>query len=180
MTSSRIWGLILVIAGSLFLLNNLNFEIFEFVTFWSLALICFGIYLVYRAIKKERGKDSNYSDFKFFGDTHHDNISGDIDKSDISHFIGDTDLNFVNAELKPGVNRLNISSFIGDIRIFVKKDTAVKVYSSNLIGDLRFFDVHRTGFGNSFSEQTPNYESASTKIDIHCSSLIGDVKISAV
>lgn len=180
MTSNRIWGLILIIAGLLFLLNNFHIEIFGAIPFWSLVLIGFGVYLIYRAMRKERISDSAMNDFKIFGDTRNDNVTGVFDGADISHFIGDTELNLVNAELKPGVNQITLSSFIGDIRIFVKRDTAVKIHGSNLIGDLRFFDIKREGIGNSFTEQTPNFDTASSKIEITGSSFVGDITITAV
>ncbi len=120
------------------------------------------------------------SDFKVFGDTHRDNFNGPVDGTDVSHFIGEAKLNLADAELKPGINKMNLSSFIGDIRVLVKRDAAVQIKGSSFIGDMRFFDRKQGGFGSSFSEQTPNYDTAEKKIEITANSFIGDIKITGV
>ncbi|MCK5124989.1 MAG: hypothetical protein KAR42_01930 [candidate division Zixibacteria bacterium] len=174
---NNLWGLILVVAGVLFLLNNFHIDIFGMVSIWPIALIAFGGYLVIRALKKDSGQKSSFSDFTVFGDTNRDSIDNEIDGTNISHFIGDTELNITRGELKIGENKINLSSFIGDARVFVPRDAAVKLNVSSLFGDIHFFDIKRSGVGSSFTEKTANYDSSEKKIFINASSFIGDIKI---
>ena len=176
--SSKIWGLILIILGLIFLLNQFDIHIFSLL--WPLAIVGFGVYLIYRATRKSSGENTSSYDFSMFADGRQEIITGPVDGTKISRFIGDVNLDVRNGILKPGANAIELSSFIGDMRIVVKTGTAVRLRASNMVGDVRFFDSHRSAFGSSLTVSTPDYDTAASKVDIVSSSFIGDIWVSAV
>ena len=99
---------------------------------------------------------------------------------EVSMFCGDLEIKLHGCILNEGLNRLIISSFIGDIRIFAPADLAVYAHSSNFVGDIEIFGKHTSGFGNNVDSQTPNYSNSSKKLYIANNSFIGDIKVFAI
>ena len=176
--SRNIFGLILIVAGILLLLNNLDVAVFSFG--WPVLIILAGVYLIYRSFRKSSGQDSSFSEFRILGDSSYENFSGEIDGTCIDHFFGDTSLNLSAASLKPGINRLKVSHFIGDIDIIVPDHMAVSAHASLAIGDVLILNRKHGGFFATAQEKTDNYETAERKLVINCSAFIGDVKIRSI
>ncbi|OUM96192.1 MAG: hypothetical protein A9Z00_07660 [Thermobacillus sp. ZCTH02-B1] len=115
----------------------------------------------------------------FIGDIH---IGGDyweLRPMDISLFIGDMVIDLTKAQIPPGETRLNISSFIGDVKVFVPndRDLGISVSSSSFIGDTKVIDRHEGGFLKNVKFETPYYHEADKKVRLNVSSFIGDVRI---
>lgn len=169
-------GVVLVILGLIFLLNNLDIRIFRYV--WPSALVVVGIYFIFRAIRKQSGGSWSWdSDSSLIGDDLHTNFSGEIDGTNISHFIGDTELNLSGGTLKPGINKMSISSFIGDIRLNVPKEWAVEVAGSSFIGCHLLIERKQDGIFTSSRFKTAEYDGAEKKLSLSCSTFIGDIKV---
>lgn len=157
------------------MLNNFDVEVFDHG--WPVLIILVGVYLIYRHARKRSGVHSEYSDFRFIGDASHSGITGAIDGTSISHFIGDVDINLTGAQLKPGINNLRISVFIGDIEVFVPEGMAVEAHCSALFADLHFLDQKEGGIFLTVNRKTPGYDAAEKKVRINCNAFIGDIKI---
>lgn len=114
---------------------------------------------------------------KFIGDMFIDLNNQNAQNVEVSMFIGDIEMKLTGANLVDGLNRIIISSFIGDIRIYVPRGTAVFCHNSNFIGDIEAFGRRASGFGNSLDSQTPNYDSSAQKVYIATNIFIGDIKI---
>lgn len=114
---------------------------------------------------------------KLFGDIFIDLNNVKTHNVEVSMFIGDIEINLNGADLQMGLNRIIISSFIGDIRIFAPKDMAVFTCASNFIGDIEAIGKRSSGFGNSLEAQTANYDTAEKKMYIAANNFIGDIKI---
>ena len=115
----------------------------------------------------------------FIGDIH---IGGDyweLRPMNISMFIGDTVIDLTKAQIPPGETRLNISSFIGDVKVFIPndRDLGISVSSSSFIGDTKVIDRHEGGFFKNVKFETPYYHEADRKVRLNVSSFIGDVRI---
>jgi lia operon protein LiaF len=156
-------------------MHNFDVEVFDYG--WPLLLIGAGAYLVYRAMRKRSGAGSSYSEVRILGDSSHDSISGEIDGTEINHFIGDTDLNLTGAQLKPGINTLKLAVFIGDIEVFIPKGMEVEASFSAFIGDLFVLKRHQGGIFVSVTEKTEGYDTAEKKLHIEGNAFIGDIKI---
>lgn len=175
---TKIFGLVLIVVGILLALDNFNIDLFEYA--WPIAIILFGFYLIYRSSRGQSLSFDCSTGSKFIGDSTCDDYTGDVDGINFSHFIGDMELNLKNATFKQGENKIIISSFIGDIKVAVPSEVAVRVHCSSAFGDFQVFDRKDEGIFNSFKYSTSDYDSADKKIVFHCSSFIGDMKISKI
>ncbi len=170
-------GLILIILGIILLLENFDIDVWEYI--WPLAIILVGVYLILRSNRRSESR-SNLSEFRVLGDSRHAGFTGEIDGTDISHFIGDVELGLAGAQLKPGVNKLHISMFIGDIRIMIPEGMPVSASCSAAFGDIRVFDRKEEGIFLSVRENSPDYESADKKLHISCSAFVGDITVTRI
>ncbi|MNO21350.1 hypothetical protein D3C76_111200 [compost metagenome] len=118
----------------------------------------------------------------FIGDVHMGKDHFQLKNTNISQFIGDTVLDLTNAQIPYGETKINISAFVGDIKVYVPEDMnlGVKVNSSSFIGDMQVLEQSRSGFMSSVQCKTPYYKEAGKKVRINVSAFIGDIKIKTV
>jgi lia operon protein LiaF len=118
----------------------------------------------------------------FIGDVHLGNEPWELQPMVISHFIGDTVIDLTRASIPLGETPITVSSFIGDVKIFVPgdMDIAVKVSSSSFIGDMRVLDHHESGMFRHLKTQTMHYEEAQHKLVLTTSMFIGDVIVKKI
>jgi len=118
----------------------------------------------------------------FVGDVHMGQEYFQLQPMNISHFIGDTIIDLTKAQIPYGETKINISAFIGDVKIFVPDDMDVGVVavSSAFIGDLAVFSQKQGGFMSNIKAQTPYYNEANKKVKLIVSVFIGDVKVNMV
>ncbi len=122
----------------------------------------------------------NYSGF--FNDLYLGHDYWNLEPMNISHFIGDTVIDLTKAQIPAGETKIVVSSFIGDVKVFIPDDmdVAVSVASSTFIGDLTLFDRHDSGFLRSHHAESPNYADAEKKVRFQVSMFIGDIKVQKV
>ncbi|WP_186438433.1 cell wall-active antibiotics response protein LiaF [Cohnella terricola] len=119
---------------------------------------------------------------RFIGDVHLGNDYWELRPMSISHFIGDTTLDLTKAQISVGETRVYVSSFIGDVKVFVPNDLSVglQVVSSSLIGDVKVLDQKRGGLFNQMTVETPFFGDADKRVVLIVSSFIGDVRVTKV
>ncbi len=119
---------------------------------------------------------------RFIGDVHFGNDYWELRPMNISHFIGDTTLDLTKAQIPVGETRVYVSSFIGDVKVFVPNDLAVgiQVVSSSLIGDVKVLGQKRGGLFNQMTVETPLFPDADKRVVLIVSSFIGDVRVTKV
>lgn len=120
----------------------------------------------------------NYS--KAFGDMYIDLAGVSMQSVNVSAGMGDVEIKLHNGILSTGLNRLIISSFIGDVRVFVPRDMAVFAHCSSFVGDINVGERRASGFGGSIDSRSPGYDKAENKLYIACSGFIGDIRVVAV
>lgn len=118
----------------------------------------------------------------FIGDIHMGRESFQLKNTNLSQFIGDTVLDLTNAQIPYGETKINISAFVGDIKVYIPNDMdlGISVNSSSFIGDMQVLDQSRSGFMSSVQCKTPYYKEAGKKIRINVSAFIGDIKVKTV
>lgn len=118
----------------------------------------------------------------FIGDVHIGQDYFQLKPMNISHFIGDTVIDLTKAQIPYGETKINVSSFIGDVKVFIPEDMDVGIVatSSSFIGDLKVLKQKEGGFMSSVSVQSPYYGEANKKIKLVVSVFIGDVKVNMV
>jgi lia operon protein LiaF len=108
----------------------------------------------------------------------HVDLSGvNMRNVEVSGFAGDIDVITSRGELSGGLNRLIISEFLGDIKVFVPREWQVFVHCSNFAGDVDILGRRSEGVGNTLEVSTDEYETAERKLYIAISSFVGDVKV---
>ncbi|MCM3702520.1 cell wall-active antibiotics response protein LiaF [Paenibacillus macerans] len=143
--------------------------------------------------KQERPKYDHYYDMDsakgevvnksgFIGDVHLGQDYFQLRPTNISHFIGDTIIDLTKAQIPYGETKINVSSFIGDVKVFIPEDMDIGIMatSSAFIGDLKVLKQKQGGFMTSVSAESPYYREASKKIKLVVSVFIGDVKVNMV
>jgi lia operon protein LiaF len=118
----------------------------------------------------------------FIGDVHLGQDYWELKPMTISHFIGDTVIDLTKASIPYGETKLVISSFVGDVKMFVPSDldVEVSVTSSSFIGDMNVFDRRESGFFRHMQTETPYYWESDRKIRLIVSTFIGDVLVKKV
>lgn len=118
----------------------------------------------------------------FIGDLYLGQDYWDLKPMNVSHFIGDTIIDLTKAQIPFGETGLNVSAFIGDIKVFVPNDVDVEfhVNSSSFIGDITVFNRRESGFLRSMLEESPGFANADKKIRLQCSLFIGDIHVQRV
>ena len=113
---------------------------------------------------------------KTFGDMFIDCTGVNLQNVEVSAGFGDLEIRLTGGVLGEGLNRLIISSFIGDIRIYTSADIPIFAHCSNFVGDIEIMGKRASGFGNSIDSQTTNYQESARKLYVACNSFIGDIK----
>ncbi|GAE05717.1 transporter LiaF [Paenibacillus sp. JCM 10914] len=118
----------------------------------------------------------------FIGDVHMGKDYFQLKPTNISQFIGDTVLDLTKAQIPYGETKINISAFIGDVKVFVPNDTdvGIQVNTNSFIGDMKVLEESRSGFMSNAGLESPYYREAGKKIRITVSVFIGDVKVNKV
>ncbi|MNJ52454.1 hypothetical protein D3C77_477890 [compost metagenome] len=118
----------------------------------------------------------------FIGDVHLGQDYFQLRPMNISHFIGDTIIDLTKAQIPYGETKINVSAFIGDVKVFIPEDMdlGITATSSALIGDLKVLSEKRGGFMSNITAQSPHYGEAGKQIKLVVSVLVGDVKVNMV
>ncbi|WP_246067464.1 cell wall-active antibiotics response protein LiaF [Paenibacillus koleovorans] len=118
----------------------------------------------------------------FIGDLHVGQDYWELTNMNISHFIGDTELDLTRAQIPYGETRINISAFIGDVKVYVPNDVQleVSVTASSFLGDINVFERREGGMFRSMQAAAPAYTDAEKRVRIVVSMFIGDVRVKRV
>lgn len=173
MKRGQTWlGIAIAGLGVLLLLANL-FGINIWAFFWPALLIGLGLWVIFRP--KMVGEDTAVTQ-KLIGDV---NRSGrwDVVDEEFSYLIGDINLDLTQAQIAPGVTRLNFSGLIGDVDLHIPADVGVSLHASGLINDVTMGGENTTNFFAGLHEKSPNYPDSEQKLVITTGCLIGDVTI---
>lgn len=117
---------------------------------------------------------------KFLGDLEVDCRGVNMQDVEISGFAGDLRVDLRGARLAEGLNRLIISSFMGDVELLVPRGMPVYVHSSGFAGDVDLLGRRSSGFGITLDGQTDTYDSATAKLYIAVSGFVGDVRVTYI
>ncbi len=114
---------------------------------------------------------------KTFGDMYINCTGISLENIEVSSFLGDIELKLHGGTLTRGLNRIVISGFIGDARVYLPKDMAFFTQCSNFIGDIDLEDKRTSGFSNNVEMRSADYESAESKVYIAINSFLGDIRV---
>lgn len=118
----------------------------------------------------------------FIGDVRIGGEYWELKPLNVSQFIGDTEIDLTRANIPFGETTINVSAFIGDLKVYVPNDVQldVSVRASSFLGDISVFDRYEGGLFRSVNAESPHYYEADKRIRINVSSFIGDVRVKRV
>ncbi|MBD0380139.1 cell wall-active antibiotics response protein LiaF [Paenibacillus sedimenti] len=118
----------------------------------------------------------------FIGDVRLGQEPWELKPLQISHFIGDSEIDLTRASIPLGETPINVTAFIGDVKIFIPNDidVEVRVMASSFIGDMKVLDRRESGFLRNVRTQTSHYEEAERKLIVTTSMFIGDITIKRI
>lgn len=115
----------------------------------------------------------------FIGDIHMGQDYWELKPMNISHFIGDTVLDLTKADIPYGETKIHISSFIGDVKVYVPSDydLGIQVVSTAFIGDVKVLGQKEGGIFTNVNAKSPRYGESDKKIKLIVSTFIGDTRV---
>ncbi|MCU6709866.1 cell wall-active antibiotics response protein LiaF [Paenibacillus sp. J5C_2022] len=118
----------------------------------------------------------------FIGDIHMGHDHWELKPLNISHFIGDTVLDLTRAQIPYGETKVTISSFIGDVKVYLPNDyeVGIQVVSNAFLGDVKVLGRREGGIFTSTNIKSPRYEEAPKKIKLVVSTFLGDSRVTKV
>jgi lia operon protein LiaF len=188
------WGVVMILFGALFLLDNLRVLDFGEVVsnFWPLILVAIGVKIIlsrksadqevwqeqFKADANPAGFSTDYlSESRFIGDINLQITSPAFQGGTASNFIGDVNLDLSGISLAEGQRNLTISGFIGDITLVAPKNVPYSISASLAIGDLVMFGRKEDGVGLNRTHKSADFDEAITRLNIRISFFIGDIKV---
>jgi len=165
--------------GAFLLLLGIGFLIANIlrINFWALCfpagLIVLGMLLL---VRPKVFDTSTVSHWYLFGEVKRGGEWTPADE-EFWQFIGDTKLDFTQAQLPVGETHLRINGFIGDVDVIVPADIGVAVSASGLIVDLRTPTDKLDRFLSPANSVSPNYATAERKLRLSTTFLIGDINV---
>lgn len=199
-TPRLIFGSLLILLGTLFLLDNLGYiDAADMIAdFWPLSIVLVGIAILLRSRQMPKSSVASAANVQVEAESaraSHEDSSDLIVRSEVfgdiklvptskafagascNTVFGDIRLDLSNVELKPGESIIRLSTMFGDIKVDVTNSMEFASQASTMIGDIKIKGNRKTGFGQSLSYKTSGYDQAGRKVTIIMSSMFGDVKI---
>jgi len=183
-------GLVIIIVGIVFILNN--FEIFNFMgvlwRLWPLLLIWWG----YTLLRKRGKRDEGDGNFNLFGDrvetttapyVRHSSAFGDIRVKlenreiaggSISSVFGKVAVDLQSVEAVSGYGQLDLHSVFGDIIIRTPDHLPFEIVGSSPFGSIISPEGEKISGRN---YRSPGAENAGEKLVIKASYIFGDIEL---
>ncbi|APH66133.1 MULTISPECIES: LiaRS two-component regulatory system accessory protein LiaF [Bacillus] len=196
---SRDWlgSVMYIFAAFLFLKNlfSITFNLFGY------AFAAFLIYAGYRLVKgkpifesnekridltkKERHeppKDEKHPDMRsfFIGELQMMKQPFDLNDLNVSGFIGDIKIDLSKAMIPEGESTIVISGVIGNVDIYVPSDLEVAVSSAVFIGDINLIGSKKSGLSTKVYAASSDFSESKRRVKVSVSLFIGDVDVKYV
>ncbi|MBJ3766490.1 LiaRS two-component regulatory system accessory protein LiaF [Bacillus subtilis] len=196
---SRDWlgSVMYIFAAFLFLKNlfSITFNLFGY------AFAAFLIYAGYRLIKgkpifepnekqvnlnkkehHETPKDVKHTDMRsfFIGELQMMKQPFDLNDLNVSGFIGDIKIDLSKAMIPEGESTIVISGVIGNVDIYVPSDLEVAVSSAVFIGDINLIGSKKSGLSTKVYAASTDFSESKRRVKVSVSLFIGDVDVKYV
>jgi predicted membrane protein len=194
--STLFWGIIIIVFGVLFLLDNFYVISFgNFIsTYWPLILVAIGIKILldHRRQKDESDEFDSVESANTFGEKSsvdgisESNVFGDINLNitseqfkggSVSNVFGDIKLDVSKTKLSEGITKVFVSGVFGDVNIVTPKDIPIQTKISCVAGDIGVRGYTKEGLFPKLEHTEEAYESGGTKLFISVSIIFGSVTV---
>ena len=192
------WGIILVVLGVLMLLDKLDVMNFSeiFRTYWPLFLVGFGVWIIFRRSQSRvdqyvplvgvagnrtvsSGADM-LSESTVFGDVTINVHSSDFKGGDVSTVFGRCLVDLTGANAGAGEYFLKVQTVLGRVQILVPASMAVMAKADTVLGSVTLNGQKRGGILPASEWASPGYDTASSRLRIDASAVLGEVMVTSV
>ncbi len=168
-------GIIIVVFGVVLLIANI-FEINLWILCWPMIFILLGAFLIFRPQMVEPGTEMTQ---KILGEIQRSGPWQVVDE-EFWYFVGDVELDMVNADIPDGITKIRTIGFVGDIDVYVPGHVGVAVESVAFVSDISMPDSKEENFLTPVNLHTNNYKLAEKKILLQATGFVGDIKVRQV
>lgn len=188
-----VFGLILVGIGGLWLLSVLEVNLPRWDVLLAAALIVVGGGLVLTAGRAGSGGLvalgliltvllSGISTVRLpvdnaFGEAFERPTSMAALQREYSHAFGSFTLDLTNLELPEGTTRIRVSTSFGETRVRLPARAPARVQASTVFGEANALGESFAGIGTNRSKETPDYASATRRIEIELNTAFGSTEV---
>jgi len=168
-------GVALVAIGVLLALGAI-FKINVWAFCWPLVLILVGVWFLVRPRLLSEGTLSNIHPLggvRRFG-------KWTVANEEIWMFVGDIDLDLLQADIPAGETVLRVFGFVGDVDLTLPRDVGLSYTSTAFVTDSRVNERKLEGFLIPTSFASENYATAEKRIRLETLFFIADVKVRSV
>jgi predicted membrane protein len=201
MTGRVWWGIILIVLGVLFILDeHSTFHISEVImSLWPLLIIGAGVRLLYRS--RHKGEDTDMLNApladigigqrveevtgeqmrltNLFGNVRTDVESSVFSGGSLSTVFGNATVDLTRAGLAVGEHLLKVDTVAGSIRVRIPRGMEYSVTADGVMGTVKAGTAARNGFFPSVHYASAGFDKASQRIHLDLSMVFGEVHVAA-
>ena len=181
--SGLFWGLVLLIVGAVWLLNNVGAVFFDFGEFigraWPVAIIIVGIWILVgsRQPSVVKGNPAAQRLSHGLGDLHMTPDRIDPEGLEVKVGAGEVKMDLTGTKLQDRENLVTVKIGFGDIEIRTPNNVPVFVNGRTGAGDLHLFGRDADGFAARLDFRDPDYELSARKLRIDLKAGLGDIRV---
>lgn len=188
---SWVWGSFFFIFGTLLLLGRFGLITFAFndvFKLWPLLIVYIGFMFIGNSGKPKViihqddvtiNKDGN-SSFFTVGNHEYNQPNWKVEPTTIRTLAGDFYYDFSKAYIPEKEIPINISSLAGDVHILIPENLEFQVKASVKAGDIDIVGESVDGINRSLTYVTPNYDTATRKLNLNLKLKAGSIRIDYV
>lgn len=94
-----------------------------------------------------------------------------------SHAFGSFTLDLTSLDIPEGTTRIRVANAFGETTVRLPARAAVKVDASTVFGEARILGKTFSGVGTNQSEETPDFEGASRRLEIEVNTAFGSTEV---
>ncbi len=172
----KLWPLIMIIAALSMMFKKSKFLVVTNVN-WAKEDKVFGKPSIHIKQKPEGKKKRAFS---LVGDVKINTENWPAEPMTMHNTIGNYFIDFSKAYIPDKETHIEISGWIGDVKIIIPDNLPVQIEGEVKIGDLQIFEQSKDGLGNKLVYKSPDYDEAVRKLSLHIYLNIGDVTVKKV
>ncbi len=169
-------GAFITLLGLFLLLDALFPGLIKGSVFWPLVFIFLGVWFLWRALVVQPGEERRG---RLFGDVRLGRKGPwDLTKDlDIQNGIGSVRIDLSQAQIPEGEHHVRAESWVGNVNILIPQGLEFSATGRTIVGNLKMLDRRDDGVMIERTVTSPNYNTATKRVRIEASLIIGDVKI---
>lgn len=142
-----------------------------------IALLCLSLGFFYLQSRKHHGDRDFIQIQKLIESMKRDREPWELKSMSLWHVIGEINLDLGLAIPEEPETTVVLQGIVGGIDIIVPEDIGLSIQSSLTIGQLKVGDRVESGIINKVAWQSPNYETATQRVKLIVSYIVGDIDI---